>query len=213
MLIGDPAAWVARFRGVEQRLIDQLPTVWPICTPGLTGQSLEDEITRRLVLHLRKDPVSRTLGTILSQLELLEEQCRGDVVPKGYIDMAIVLDEDPECYVAFECKRLNVIGKNRTVSLAGPYVKEGMLRYVHAKYARDLTLGAMIGYVMDGNMSTAEKRVCRAIDSRSKLLYAATTPVALAAAPVGFVRRLTSLHVRPGETSTFEIRHSLLPVL
>jgi hypothetical protein len=199
MLIGNPALWLARFQDVEQRLINRLPDVWPVSIAGLTGQPHEDQITRRLVLHLRKDPETRKLGAIHIQLPLLEEQQRGDVVTKGYIDMAIVLGENPECYVAFECKRLNVVTKGGLSSLAGAYVEHGMLRYVCAQYARDLPLGGMIGYVLDGDTLGAEQRVCAAILTRSAMLCSSSGPVV--SAPISFVRRLTTAHVRSGETS------------
>jgi hypothetical protein len=209
MFIGDATAWLARFQDVEERLIHCLPDVWPVSIAGLTGQPREDEITRRLVFHLRRDPEARKLGAILCQHTLLEEQLRGDVVTKGYIDIAIVLSENPECYVAFECKRLNVITKGRLSSLAGPYVEHGMLRYVCAQYAQDLPLGGMIGYVFDGDILAAEKGVCAAIVARSAMLCSSSAPVV--SVPVGFARRLTTRHSRAGEVKSFEIRHTLLP--
>ncbi len=91
MLIGDAGSWLAQFRDVEQRLIARLPTVWPVCVQGLPTQPLEDQITRRLAFQLQRDREARNLGAIHSQLLLLEEQLTGDVVPKGYIDLAVVL--------------------------------------------------------------------------------------------------------------------------
>jgi hypothetical protein len=209
MLIGDPGFWLTCFRDVEQRLIHRLPMIWPTCTRGLPRQPHENEITRRLVFHLRKDPHARSLGAIHWQLALLKEQLIGDVVPKGYIDMAIVLGEDPECYVAFECKRLNVLSKNKMASLATPYVEEGMMRYVRAQYARELPLGAMIGYVLDGNVASAARRICRAISRKATKLHVNSTPPSAVA--VGFFLRLNTIHNRPGDIAAFELRHTLLP--
>jgi hypothetical protein len=209
MLIGNPAAWLARFQDVEQRLTIRLPYVWPVSIAGLPDQPHEDEITRRLVFHLRKDPETRRLGAIHCQLTLLEEQQQGDVVTKGYIDMAIVLGKNPECYVAFECKRLNVVTHGRLSSLASAYVEHGMRRYVCAQYARDLPLGGMIGYVLDGNTLAAERRVRAAIVARSSMMSSSSDPVVCP--PIGFVRRLRTGHARSGEVSSFEIRHTFLP--
>jgi len=111
--------------------------------------------------------------------------------------------------VAFECKRLNVTSKNGILSLTGLYVKKGMMRYVCAQYARELPLGAMIGYVLDGNTGAAEARLVSAITARALALRSSTRPVILN--PIGFVRRLATSHHRLGETRAFEVRHALLP--
>ena len=208
-MIGDPGSWLAQFQDVEERLIARLPAVWPVCLRGLPAQPLEDQITLRLVVHLRRDREARRLGAIHAQLMLLEEQLTGDVVPKGYIDFAIILGENPECYVAFECKRLNVNSRSGVVSLAGVYAEKGMMRYICAQYARELPLGVMIGYVLDGNTAVAEARLVSAITARAQALCISASPVSRE--PVAFIRRLLTNHHRTGETRAFEIRHALLP--
>lgn len=211
MLFGDPGIWLARFQDVERRLVNRLPAVWPFCTKGLDPGTLENEITRRLVFHLRRDPETRRLGAILSQFELLEEQRAGDVVPKGYIDIVVIIDEDPDCYVAFECKRLNVAGKRSRASLAGLYVKKGMLRYIRAQYAKDLPMGCMLGYVMDGDVGFAKKKIRAAINTRAEMLKLLGEPVDEPS--FALLERFVTSHRRDDRASDIEIRHSLLPVI
>ena len=45
--------------------------------------------------------------------------------------------------------------QNRTATQASEYVTKGMMRFVSGQYSPTWPLGAMLGYVMDGNMQTA----------------------------------------------------------
>ena len=208
--IGIPSGWLSHFRDIEQRLVERLPIVWANCSKGLTQQPKEDEVTRRIVLYLRRDPVARGLGAIHSQYELLEEQLAGDVVPKGYIDIVIMPGIDPDCYVAVECKRLNVQGKKNRASLAGLYVKHGMYRYIKTQYSEDLPMGCMLGYVIDGDMKFALGKISKAILARSASLKLVDGPKYIWA-PHGMVRFISN-HQRKTGGSHIEIRHILIPI-
>lgn len=209
MLQGDPTEWLRLFRGVEQRLLDVIPTVWSKCSTGLGAQPREDRITQNLVFYLKRNARARKLGAIHCQLMLLEQQKEGDVTAKGYIDMAVVLGSDADCYVAFECKRLNVNFDSGYDSLAGQYIEKGMMRYISAQYALELPLGAMIGYVLDGDLVSAEARIFAAIARRNAMLRGCGPPVSRPS--LASMRRFTTSHLRAGENLPFEIWHSLLP--
>ena len=51
-------------------------------------------------------------------------------------------------------------------SLADEYVKEGMQRFVDGKYARFVRHGAMLAYVLDGNIDRAIKNIENNIRNR-----------------------------------------------
>lgn len=111
-----------------------------------------------------------------------------------------------------EGKRLNTPASN-----AAAYVgSDGMMCFIPtptapAKYATGLPSGAMLGYVMDGNVPRAHRAVCKAIKTKRALLLLASAreyqPLALMSDP--------GLH---GETQhqfpdgAFTIYHLLLPV-
>ena len=60
--------------------------------------------------------------------------------------------------------------EGRRRSLSGEYVKNGMMRYVEGKYAGGLDKGGMLGYVMDGEVSSAIGSVGRSIaEQRAEL--------------------------------------------
>jgi hypothetical protein len=88
----------------------------------------------------------------------------------GRIDLRLTHGYRSDVYFAFECKRLNIISKNGKISsLANEYVVSGMARFVgsNPQYARSLTQGGMIGYVMNGKTANAIK----AVDKQVKKHY------------------------------------------
>ena len=64
-------------------------------------------MTSQLALALQRDPIARRY-LIDPQHMLIDEDLRGDVVTKGFIDIAVFFALNNESYLAFECKRLNV---------------------------------------------------------------------------------------------------------
>src|SRR5262249_30986438 len=125
-------------------------------------------------------PISRTFRTKLIQDKnairlplLIDREVSEDDLLKGKelgrIDIRFIHGSREDVYLAFECKRLNVISsRGRRDSLAGKYVKEGMMRYVEGRYSRNLRTGGMIGYVMDGNAGSAISSVSRVVKRRHR---------------------------------------------
>jgi hypothetical protein len=138
-------------------------------TPSLSSarESREDPITRDLIVRIRRDRAIRDSPLwVISQFELLTDVTDRPVVPVGYLDIAIqFLSGSSKLCLAIECKRLNVARKNgRRVSLSGEYVRQGMMRFVSGQYSPDLSLGGMIGYVMDGNVEGAYLAIRKQIE-------------------------------------------------
>ena len=210
MLVGDPASWIARFRSLDVRFLECVLAVWPRCVAALPEKPDEDTITINLVDILSREAKARRLFHHLAyQHEPFGYTADGWAFSKGRIDMALLLDQERERYLAYECKRLNVVRNGRTSSLATSYVRDGMIRFVTEQYAADLPVGCMLGYVLDGNVNQAWEKVQAAINSYSADAGLAGTPKK--GRPVGVIERFSSLHVRSSNTSTIEIRHALLP--
>lgn len=207
---GDPAKWFDRFRTLDIRFLERVVAVWPKCVAGLPHQPPEDTITIGLVSLLLKDPGARLLFHWLEfQFEPFGFADDGTAYSKGRIDMALIPDGERESYLAYECKRLNVVHDGRTSSLATPYVKEGLVRFVTEQYAENLSVGCMLGYVMDGDVETAETRIHAAIDNQS-------SRIGLMAGPetdrsIGEAKRFSSRHLRAASGREIEVRHALLP--
>jgi hypothetical protein len=208
MALGDLRAWASRAISVDERILERIAIVWPACLAVLPGQPDEDTITINLIHLLVSDPVVRGICYHVEyQFEPFGTTPNGARFSKGKIDMAILLDRDRERYVAYECKRLNVISGGRRSSLATVYVTKGMMRFITEQYAEGLPIGCMLGYVMDGDVSFAISQVTPAITSHLPLNLAAgpTTQAAIRK-----MERFLTSHKRT-TNSMIELRHAMLP--
>ena len=207
---GDPATWTDRFRSLDTRLLQRVVAVWPKCVAVLPSQPPEDCITINLVNLLSKDPQARRLFHWLEfQYEPFGFKLDGTAYSKGKIDMAFIVDGERERYLAYECKRLNVVRHGSRSSLATLYVKEGLVRFVTEQYAENLAVGCMLGYVMDGDVEAAETKVHAAIDDHKSRIGLTAGPVQEQS--IDDVKRFFSRHLCPASRQEIEVRHALLP--
>ena len=210
MVIGDPTAWAKRFRSLDVRFLQRIVAVWPKCVSMLPNQPVEDAITINLVNILSEDPQTRRLFYWLEfQYEPFGFAPNGTAYSKGKIDMALFLDRERERYLAYECKRLNVVHNGKKSSLATLYVTEGLIRFVTEQYAENLLVRCMLGYVLDGNVRVAQTKIHAAINKKK-------FDIGLTAGPaqdhsIGSVKRFFSRHRRSVLGQEIEIRHALLP--
>ena len=206
----DAAIWAERFRTLDIRFLERVVAVWPKCTAALPSQPPEDTITIGLVNLLLKDPGARRLFHWLEfQFEPFGFADDRTAYSKGRIDMALILDGERERYLAYECKRLNVVHDGRTKSLATQYVKCGLVRFVTEQYAENLSVGCMLGYVMDGDVVTAQTKVRAAIGRHESGIGLTTEPEQESA--IGEVKCFLSRHLRPASGQEIEVRHAFLP--
>ncbi len=210
MIRGDSPAWRQRFVDVHDVLLGRIAMLWPRCASRFESTAKENPMTDQLVLALQRDPIARRF-LIIPQLKLVDEDLRGDVVTKGLIDIAVFLYLDNEVYLAFECKRLNVRYADGRRSQAGKYADEGLMRYVSAQYARALPLGAMLGYVMDGDVEWVVGQLAAALESRAPQLRLDGSLEDLPAAAL--LHCFRTRHRKPDEVALFEVRHALLPLI
>ena len=125
--------------------------------------------------------------------------------------MAVILNQDRDTYLAYECKRLNERRDDGRRSLARKYVMDGLSRFVAGKYSENLPVGCMLGYVLDGDVEYASLSV------RAKIVDCGQD-VALVVEPrddiaIGEATRFYSRHRRLGSNGAeIEVRHALLPM-
>lgn len=207
MLLGDTETWAARFASLDDRILDRIAAVWPAVLGLLPGQPDEDTITINLVSLLGKDPVVRRLcHWIEFQFEPTGTHPTGAQFSKGQIDLAVILDWDRTRYLAYECKRLNVIYSGGRQSLAGRYVVDGMMRFITEQYAEGLEVGCMLGYVLDGDLDFSMERLTNAIAAHAPLnVLDGLNPML----PIQHIRRFRTTHSRAGRAA-IEMRHALL---
>ena len=167
--------------------------------------------TENLVNLLLSDPETRRgFHWIEYQYEPFDYTPEGTARSKGSVDMAIILDQDRDTYLAYECKRLNELRDDGRRSLAGRYVTDGLSRFVEGQYSDNLPVGCMLGYVLDGDVQYAAARVRAAIVERGQ-------EVALDMMPrddiaIGVATRFYSRHLRGSKGAVIEVRHALLPM-
>lgn len=211
MIVGDPRAWKARFITLHERLLSRILHLWPACVVLLPGQPEEDTITINLVALLAKDAVVRRICYfVIYQHEPFGTHPGGAKFSKGKIDIAALMDQERERYVAYECKRLNVIHVGTRSSLATRYVKDGMMRFLTEQYAAGLPVGCMLGYVMDGDLQFALTQVNGAINAHKIPLCIVNCAPPSQAVPG--IERFSTLHQR-ADTSIIELKHVLLSFL
>ena len=207
-IFGKSRLWVSSFEDVHTLLIDAIQRAWPSCRGTCLPTTLEDEMTRKLVVLIRKDETIRSSPFFVeSQLELLPSDLKGDVTAKGYLDIAVLfLTASRKVYLACECKRLNIPdGNGGRRSLATEYVLEGMLRFVRAKYAKSFPVGAMIGYVMDGDTVSAESAVVAKVKRYKRRLHCRARDIRHGTPPA----TLTTRHSR--KSGNIRLTHLLVP--
>lgn len=111
-------------------------------------------------------------------------------------------------YFALECKRLNVVSPGGVRSYASEYVRHGMLRFIRGQYASIVRHGGMLGYVLDGQLTTAIDNVSKAVQARS--IDLGMKPPGLlraSSARAGDLRFKETHHKRQHNTEPFAIHH------
>ena len=210
MVVGDPSAWAARFRRLDVRFLERVVAVWPSCVEVLPDDPCEDAITENLVAKVLKDAQARRLFHYLEyHYEPFGYTPEGRAFSKGEIDMAVLLDQERDRYLAYECKRLNVARNGGTRSLATEYVRKGLRRFVIEKYAAGLPIGCMLGYVLDGDAPGARTKVLAAIAAERANVGLLGQPERQTS--IGPSPRFSSRHERGPGALEIEVRHALLP--
>ena len=211
MVVGDPSAWASRFRSFDDRFLDRVIAIWRRCLALLPSQPDEDTITTNLVEVLIHDPDTlRHFHWIEFQYEPFGHTADGTAYSKGRIDIAVFLDQDRDRYLAYECKRLNERRGDGRRSLAGSYVTDGLSRFVSGQYSEHMPVGCMLGYVLDGDVAYAAKRVrAKIVEVRLDiaLVLEPQNPVA-----IDGTIRFYSHHRRKSDGAEIEVRHALFPM-
>ena len=208
MIQGNPTNWLSRLQDVEERIMGRVAAIWPSCTEHISETDFEDHITRVLVRRLQRDKKTRTIG-YPDRKELLEDEPHlGDV--RGEIDFAVSLGGEPEVYLSVECKVMNTLKYGSRHSLAGTYVEDGLMRYVLEQYADFLPVGAMLGYVLDGDTSFAKSQIVKALEKREYMVRPVPESGVTDLPDIDIIRRFSTRHLR-SRGGDIEVRHSLLP--
>ena len=159
--------WISQFPQDQiPKLLSLVLESWK--TFRIPNNRLEVPITKKFCAYLRaRKDRSIHFFRIDWEFHVLNDLAK----ETGRIDLAFSHGYEENVYFSLECKRLRVNPTSGFKSLAGDYVKDGMLRYFNGQYATGLDKGGMLGYVMDGKVDAAIKDVTKAIEThRTSLL-------------------------------------------
>lgn len=205
MLTGNAGAWLPQFRSLGDRFFTILGSVWPDCLAPLIPidgpLTLENRITNQLVLAIIRS--KRLPARIIPQYALLTEKPNGTAHLSSEVDFVIAIGDDESVYLACECKRLNVPFPSGKKSLASEYLDDGLGRFSDGKYAAKLPYALMLGFVMDGNVPSAQSALHNSLSSRKSTLNMMMMPVANDENP------FSTYHDRPDQ-DPIEVVHRLL---
>lgn len=195
---GDPGLWSDTFpEDLIPKILDLVLEAWK-GFPKPEPDAHEVPTTRALRPYLIRSKNLRRLPLRIHREDPEDDLDQG--VEKGRIDLRLIPagSAREEVYFAFECKRLNAFVEGEVKPLSWEYVAYGMMRFVTARYSATQDHGGMIGYVLDGEVANAIKKVQGSIHTRH-------TDLCMQAP--GNLDRST---IRPSREEIRETRHHLL---
>ena len=208
--------WISGFRALADQLLPHIVALLPRCVSSLGSNPHEDCITRNLVSRLWASATVREIAKVEHEFEPFRVDARGNCVSTGRIDFVAhsVRIAGPsripvrETYLAYECKRLNVRTETRMRYLAPEYVDDGVVRFVSGQYSDGLPFGCMLGYVIDGDVAAADKRVRASLRSEESATGMFKGPISLSTERACIQFETHHHQSRSGEC--IEIRHILV---
>lgn len=208
--LGPPDDWLDLIASQVPDILALVRRTWQTMLP-LAPDALEDPTTEEFCRRLRQCRTAATLPFRID-IELVElgdasdsDQGRMDIVFSPMLPTEVV-------YFCLECKRLNVTRSGSTRSYATEYVIHGMMRFITGKYASKVQHGGMLGYVLDGNVSGAIRRVSAAVGERCEELgMREPCLVRQSSVRTADPSAKETRHSRGSNGSPFEIQHLFLP--
>jgi len=207
MIIGDTSDWDDLFQKQLVPLIFELVLSTWEQLPKPDTSELEDAISNQLYCALLKSksrnklPLHINREDRLFDLDTTNETGRRDIVFYPTI-------EDQDIYLCIEAKRLNAVISGRNCPLASEYVREGMQRFVDGKYSRHVRHGAMLGYVLDGNIQRAIRNVQNnVIERQTELRLSCTDGLLVSTIRPADEKTKETRHQRSFEDAVFRIHH------
>lgn len=190
---GDPSEWMDLIDTLVPDILELLMDSWERM-PELQPDAPEEAISESLCRCLQRNPKRVDLPfQIRTQIVELEPAAGEDQGRMDIVFLLLVPRED--IYFCLECKRLNALSGGHVRAYSAEYVRFGMERFVNGRYAPSVRQGAMVGYVLDGD-------IVRAIDNVSAVIQTKHADLAMAAPG-----RMLASSLRPGDARMRETHH------
>ena len=203
---GTPDAWLDLIASLVPDILQLVWSTWQTM-PALAPVALEDPTTEDLCRRLRDNRTASDLPfrVDIQMVELGEsadaEQGRMDIVFSPLV-------AGEQVYFCLECKRLNVTKAGKKRGLATEYVVHGMMRFMTGQYGSEVHDGGMLGYVLDGDVADAMRRVSAVVSARWQELGMESPGVLLQSSVLSTVESAReSHHERGKKRDRFVIHH------
>jgi hypothetical protein len=211
MTAGDPSYWDDFFQqNLIPAVLSHIIEIWeqmPKPGPSELEDAISDKLYSALVNAKRRSdfPFLIRREDLEFDTDLAKETGRKDIVFFPSL-------QEQDIYLCLEAKRLNAVISGIRHSLADKYVKEGMQRFVEGKYARSVRHGAMLAYVLDGDIDRAMSNVENNIRSQREELRMDKNGSFLASTiRPDDPRTRETRHRRAHENAVFRIHHLFMP--
>ena len=205
-LVGTPDEWVDLLDTCVPEILDLVISTWN-AMPSPAPDAREDPTTDELCKRLQQNRNSCNLPfQIRPQIVELEPQSGEN---PGRMDITFIPPVAREdIYFSLECKRLNVVKDGKVRPYSSEYVTQGMMRFIRGQYAKRVRHGAMLGYVLDGDVAKAIKNVVKAIKDRFEDLgmEAPGEMLPSSISPKNLTLKETR-HTRTNDLGTFQMHH------
>lgn len=160
-VIGSANSWIDLLESKIPELLLLVIDSWNDMA-GPLPNNRETTITKVLCRKLRANRRARDLMFLVGTEEVVLDPAPGQ--PEGREDIVFRPTgrqgaPDEEIYLCLECKRLRFVSGTKLHAGGAEYVKDGMMRFVNAQYAKEVKNGGMLGYVLDGNIPLAIKNI------------------------------------------------------
>lgn len=158
-LQGNPSEWLPGILNAGEVMLESLiPRAWRnVAQLRIDTSEHEDKITDAFVRELRT--VKRKEFPAASFRVEGQYQVNPATDDSGRVDIAVLYGGCEELYLAYECKWLE---KPEADTLARLYMgNNGLGRFLSGKYAPEMPMGFMVGYVATGDLDSARERIQR----------------------------------------------------
>jgi hypothetical protein len=207
---GTPEGWEELLEQLLPDILQVIVDSWATIKKPLYDNR-EDTVTTALCKALRQNRNIRDLPvSIQSQMVELDPQQDREIGRLDIVFFPSGLPNTPDesIYFCLECKWLNVIKNGKKQPLGSKYVQQGMLRFVRGQYAQAVRHGCMVGYVLDGDITSAILNVEKNIRSKhQELCMVSPGELTVSSIIPTYSTAKESLHNRLNNTSPFHIHH------
>lgn len=199
-------------RDVMRTALQILHKAWPAVAADsrVTRSANEDAITD--ILRRRMSDIKRAMTPPTDMRFERESQSDAteDETDLGLIDIMVCYTWNEQTYFVIECKR--IWSTDNTLALK--YVRKGTNRFASGKYSAGHAFGAMVGYVLCGDIKRCVERICNVLSNEptAETGYDAQHGWQTTSNVIPQTETASTRHQQASHSNTIELIHSFVYV-